>query len=243
MDGGSTDGSVELLSQFGGSQPKLYWTSERDKGQSDALNKALKLVDTEYFGWLNADDKYCPGMMEKLLRCARGSDSRPVGVYGDYLVIDAREQIRRWRRQPSFSYWDCLFGYLTVQNCGAIFRTDKVREAGGFDASLQFAMDYDLILKLGSKGEIRHVREYAGCFRLHEASKTSRLQEVCRSEIAILRKKWSGCSDYGLRWRYVLSKFRVAMRMAGQGCLWCRLPGYSERMTAGANATEWRSLV
>ena len=64
MDGGSTDGSVKVLAQFGGSHPKLCWTSEHDKGQSDALNKALKLVDTEYFGWLNADDKYCPGMME-----------------------------------------------------------------------------------------------------------------------------------------------------------------------------------
>jgi glycosyltransferase involved in cell wall biosynthesis len=227
IDGGSTDGSLEVLKQFGGSHAKFYWASGIDKGQSDALNKALELVDTEYFGWLNADDKYCQQMMDKLLDPRHEEEGRPVIIYGDYMVVDEHEHILRRRRQPTFSYWDCLFGYLTVQNCGALFRADKAREAGGFDLSLEFAMDYDLVLKLGLMGEVRHVREYAGCFRMHESSKTSRLQDVCGREIDALRRKHSGCSGFGLRWRYAVSKIKVAMRMIAQGCISCRLPGCS----------------
>jgi glycosyltransferase involved in cell wall biosynthesis len=220
IDGGSTDMSTDTLRKAALVNPGLVWRSESDRGQSDALNKALALVDTEYFGWLNADDLYEDGGIALLLE---GTAGLPAVVYGDYRVIDEHGKILRHRCQPSFSRWDCLYGYLTVQNCAALFRTDAVRAVGGFDVSLRFAMDYDLILRLATSGGVVHVHGYAGSFRIHGTSKTSSLTDVCVQETWQIRRKYSGRSDAALRWRWWMASFHVLLRMLWEGCLGCRL--------------------
>jgi GT2 family glycosyltransferase len=222
MDGGSTDGSVGLLQDFARSHPHLEWRSERDSGQSEALNKALARVNTPYFAWLNADDCLLPGKIGALLRATRLAPS-PTIVYGDYQVIDSDGALKKRRVQPSFNYWDCLYSYLTVQNCAALFQTDACRGSGGFDPNLQFCMDYDLVLRLAGQGPVRHVRDYIGCFRHHDASKTSRLQEVCALETERLRRHVSGRSSGTLRLRYWVGSMRVAARMLAEGCMGSRL--------------------
>jgi glycosyltransferase involved in cell wall biosynthesis len=222
MDGGSTDGCVEILREYSHSSGSLLWRSERDSGQSDALNKALELVNTQYFAWLNADDCFIPGTLPALVSATEALPS-PSIVYGDYQVIDSAGMTIKFRRQPSFNYWDCLYSYLTVQNCAALFRTDLCRAMGGFDRELVFCMDYDLILRLGRIGPVRHVREYVGCFRHHAGAKTSRLPRVCEVETERLRLKASGLSASGLRWRYWIAKMRVAGRMLMEGCIPSRM--------------------
>ena len=66
MDGGSTDGTVEILRHY---DDRLTWLSEKDKGQSDAINKAFKLTTGEIIGWLNSDDYYAPGALAATARC------------------------------------------------------------------------------------------------------------------------------------------------------------------------------
>jgi GT2 family glycosyltransferase len=226
MDGGSTDGSVEVMRSYARENRRLLWVSEKDSGQSGALNKALKLVDTNYFGWLNADDCYLPHGLGALIRTtALPTTDSPVVVYGDYKIIDSAGHVIKRRRQPSFNYWDCLYSYLTVQNCAAIFHTNACRASGGFDDSLRFCMDYDLILRLARAGRVEHVRQYIGCFRLHLGAKTSQMPQVCESETNAIRTAISGLSRSQLRWRYWARKLRVLSRMAVEGCLGSRLPG------------------
>jgi glycosyltransferase involved in cell wall biosynthesis len=223
IDGGSTDGTVPLLAKYETMHPKLVWRSERDGGQSHALNKALALVDTQFFGWLNADDCYIPEMIGPLIRAAKSTDPSSVSIaYGDYKVIDAEGNILWSRRQPSFNFLDCLYSYLTVQNGAAIFNADLFRKVGCFDESLKFCMDYDAILKLGKIGRVTHVREYIGLFRHHEAAKTATLQDVCSKETKALRLRYSNCSEQSLKLRHGISKARVAIRMARERCLWSR---------------------
>jgi GT2 family glycosyltransferase len=222
IDGGSQDGTVDVLRSMSKTTPNLIWTSERDAGQSDALNKALALVDTQYFGWLNADDCYLPGRIGTLLQQTKVTPV-PSIVYGDYQIIDKAGRLIKRRPQPSFNYSDCLYSYLTIQNCAAIFHTERCRSTGGFDRSLDFCMDYDLVLRMASDGPVRHVREYTGCFRHHEDAKTARLQRVCELETRNLRIKYSGRSARELQWRYWLGTVRVAGRMIAQGCIGARL--------------------
>jgi len=61
VDGGSTDGTVEFLG--GLNDPRLRWISERDAGQSDAVNKGMQRANGDVIGWLNSDDLYTSGAL------------------------------------------------------------------------------------------------------------------------------------------------------------------------------------
>ena len=225
MDGGSTDGSVEVLREWSKGRPWFSFESEKDGGQSDACRKALEKVETEYFFWLNADDVMCDGAIA-VLTGAIGEGDHPAIVYGDYLRIDGEGRVYARRRQPSFNAWDCLHGYITVQNAAAIFNAPMLRAAGGFDPSLRFVMDYDIVLKLGTTSTVRHVRQYCGAFRTHEGSKTMTIDGVCRDETRRLRIKYGVSANPVVSWaQNVAAKTRVVIRMAMQGCLGVRLEG------------------
>ena len=228
MDGGSTDGTVEALKAWAADHPWFAFVGEKDKGQADACRKALERVETEWFFWLNADDVMLLGALKVLAeeaeRARSGKEGPRVGiVYGDYLRIDGEGKVYAKRRQPSFDYWDCLHGYITVQNVAAIFNAPLLREAGGFDPSLRFVMDYDIILKLARRGEVRHVRTFCGAFRRHEASKTVTIDDVCRQETEALRVA-NGVTARPLLRRFLhgWAKLRVALRMLGEGILFER---------------------
>ena len=228
FDGGSTDDSVAILDKWARTHGNFHWVSRKDEGQADALNQALSHVTTRYFGWLNADDLYLAGGLDALYSAANtyfGNHGEfPAIVYGDYKVIDGRGSIIAHRPQPSFNRWDCLHGYLGIQNSAALFNTELLRQAGGFDKKWRFVMDYDVILKLSALGSVVHISRYCGAFRLHGASKTSVLDDVCRQETRLLR------SQNGVRsspWiAYLTHKYaltRVVCRMAREGCLAARL--------------------
>ena len=225
MDGGSTDGSVEVLREWANGRPWFEFVSEKDGGQADACAKALALVETEYFFWLNADDTMEDGALEALTG-AIGDGKRPAIVYGDYLRIDAEGRVYAKRRQPSFNYRDCLYGYITVQNAAAIFNTQMLRACGGFDTDLRFVMDYDIILKLAKVGEVRHVRKFCGAFRVHENSKTCTIDDVCQSETEKLRVLHGACGNRLMRnILHKAAKLRVALRMMREGILFERIRG------------------
>lgn len=224
MDGGSTDGTVACLKEWAADHPWFEFVSEKDNGQADACQKALARVDTEYFFWLNADDILCEGGLKALLDAVGEDGEHPAMVYGGYLRIDGEGKVYAKRRQPSYSYWDCLHGYLTVQNVSAIFNAPMLRAAGGFDASLRFVMDYDIILKLGKIGPVKHVKHFCGAFRVHAMSKTSTIDDVCQRETEELRTRYGVTTNMVLRRMLVkAAKCRVYARMFLQGCMKDRL--------------------
>lgn len=221
MDGASSDGTQDVLRDY---EKKycLAWRSEADQGQAHALSKALEQVSTEYFLWLNADDVLMPDALCRLSSVLEQSQACSI-IYGDYSKIDASGRMLAYRKQPTFHYWDCLYGYLTVHNGAALFSTSAVRAAGGFDIALKFAMDYDLVLKTARCGGVCYVPIHICGFRLHPAAKTSRILDVCRAETLLIRSRVSGKTGLSLRWRETLSKVRVAIRMLKEGCIPCRL--------------------
>lgn len=223
MDGGSTDGTVERLKEWAEAHSWFEFVSEKDNGQSDACQKALAKVDTEYFLWLNADDELMDGAVEKLLD-AIGEGEHPAIVYGDYVRIDGEGKVFAKRRQPTYNYWDCLHGYLFVQNAAAIFNTNLLRQCGGFDSSLRFVMDYDIILKLGKIGPVKHVKWFCGAFRVHATSKTTTIDDVCQRETEVLRTRYGVTMNPVLRkMAFRIAKSRVYWRMLLQGCMKDRL--------------------
>jgi glycosyltransferase involved in cell wall biosynthesis len=171
VDGGSTDGTVELLEAGEG----IRWISEPDKGLADALNKGIAMASGDWIGELNADDVYEPGA---LLAVGEALEGHPDAEWltGRCKIIDgAGQEIRR----PVTAYKDWLLDhyslslYLThnfISAPATFFRTDVLRELGGFDLRYRISVDYDLQLKFARRGDPVIVPRYLSNFRMAEGS-------------------------------------------------------------------------
>src|SRR5690349_15050321 len=93
IDGGSTDGSLDLL-RSEGRDPRVRWVSEKDRGQAHAINKGLALARGDVVGWLNTDDGYTPGAQAAVAeQFARHPSSQ--WLTGRYEIIDAEGRVMR----------------------------------------------------------------------------------------------------------------------------------------------------
>jgi glycosyltransferase involved in cell wall biosynthesis len=169
IDGGSTDGSVDVIRRY--ADRLAAWVSEKDAGQTDAVNKGFARAHGDILAWLNSDDVYRPDAVAEAVAFL---ETHPqVGmVYGDADFIDehgeaigrfpaAQTDLRRLQR-----------GYVHIPQQAAFWRADLWRKVGPLDPAFYFAMDYDLWVRLARVSQIRyHPRVWAG-FRLHGASKT-----------------------------------------------------------------------
>jgi glycosyltransferase involved in cell wall biosynthesis len=154
VDGGSTDGTVEILERTEG----LRWISEPDEGLADAVNKGIALATGDVVGELNADDAYCPGALAAV-GAAFAAHPEAEWVTGRCPIVGADgAEIRK----PVTAYKNALlrrysFGlYLThnfVSAPATFFRTDVLRELGGLDLRYRYSVDYDLQLKFARRGD------------------------------------------------------------------------------------------
>ncbi|HSE96378.1 MAG TPA: glycosyltransferase family 2 protein [Methylomirabilota bacterium] len=147
IDGGSTDGSVEIIRRYA---PWLaHWVSEPDRGQSDAVNKAWMRATGEILAYLNSDDLYPPGAVRAAVGhlCAHPE----VGVvYGAYTVIDERGAVLEPLRRPSA--WTPAMPMRGLPAHAMFFRRDVLARVGFLDIGLHFAMDADLCARLALAG-------------------------------------------------------------------------------------------
>lgn len=194
MDGGSTDGSVDILKSYG---EKISWVSEKDKSQSDAINKGLKKARGDIIAWLNSDDVYFEGAFLAIGRYfAQHADV--MWLFGRAIIIDQdSREIRRWVTRyknfflPRYSY-DSLLAQNYISQMAVFFRREAVNEIGYIDESLQFAMDYDYWLRMGAKYKPAYLPQYFGKFRLHNASKTIADSKLSFDSDFSTARKYSG---------------------------------------------------
>jgi glycosyltransferase involved in cell wall biosynthesis len=190
MDGGSTDGSVEIIRRYADqvaaqSRPvrcrgvAMHWVSEGDAGQTAAINAGLHRATGEILSYLNSDDLYVPGAFQRVVD-AFARDPAADFIYGDGEVID-RKGARQWEwlSRPydhavmtSYHFlWNDFTNYILQQ---ATFWRRRVRERiGDFDPTFHFAMDAEYWIRAGAAGlRLRHLPEKLGKFRMIEGTKS-----------------------------------------------------------------------
>ena len=170
VDGGSTDNSVEIIKKY---QDKInWWVSEKDKGQSHAINKGLQKVSGEIFTWINSDDVLMPG---SLIKVAGYFSSLPpdAGVIfgGTILFRDGKEIQTSWGyTDPSIERY--LAGMAFSQPSAFISKKYFDKAGSNVSEQLHYGMDYDVFCRLACVCRFVPVKDVLSKYRLHEASKS-----------------------------------------------------------------------
>jgi glycosyltransferase involved in cell wall biosynthesis len=195
IDGGSTDGSVEIIERY--EKYLAYWVSEKDNGQSDALNKGFSKATGYIIGWQNSDDIYLPSAFYKIAQLF-GMNHHTDIIYGNRLDINEKDRIIGESRFTRFSvivYW---YDGMLLSNQSAFWKKSLFSKIGMLDTRFHAVMDYEFFLRAGlKKSRFKHVPYYFGAIRRHSASKTSTIfgTPVQKKECTIIdsmygRKIW-----------------------------------------------------
>ena len=187
VDGGSTDGTVELLRAR--ADPSLIWSSEPDRGQTDAVNKGLRRASGDYVGWINADDAYA---VEGVLRAVEHLDAAPqtAAVYGFMEITDENGVVVRTYRPAAFNWRRYLWLGDYVPTTAIIFRRSLL-ERGLLDEHFRDAADYDFYLRLFRGKRVDRIGTPIVRFRYHADSKTARDPGLGQREALEIRQRWA----------------------------------------------------
>ncbi len=181
VDGGSTDGSLDIIQKY--AHQLAWWVSEKDQGQTDALNKGFARASGRILAWLNSDDTYQPGAVSAAVQFL--GEHPEVGlVYADANFID--EQGRRIGQFPAAQtdYRRLRQGYVHLPQQTAFFRADLWHQVGPLDPTFYFAMDYDLWVRIARLAPLRYLPGQVWAnFRLHASGKTIAADERCWPEM------------------------------------------------------------
>jgi glycosyltransferase involved in cell wall biosynthesis len=167
VDGGSTDGSVDLLKAADG----VSFTSEPDRGMTHAKNKGIERARGEIIGQINADDFYLPGALERVGR-AFAENPQALWATGSCLIVDENgEEIRRSiTAYKDFFLRHYDFRLHLVQNFvsdpSTFVRRDAFDQVGLYDEDYRYSMDYELFLRLGRRSAPVVVDKPLAAFRL-----------------------------------------------------------------------------
>ena len=214
VDGGSTDGSVEILRRWA---DKLKFASEKDRGQSHALNKGLALASGDVIVWVNSDDLLLPGALAIVADFWR---ARPGlrWAYGRALIIDEDD---REIRRPITAYKNLLmrkwsYDLLLLENYltqpAVFFTRELLAEAGRIDESLVFDMDYDLWLRFGRICRPQRIDADLAALRWIATCKTGGAFEQSLASANATSRKYS--AQIGKPWLGAINYYWYAKRTA-----------------------------
>ncbi|MEM5774474.1 MAG: glycosyltransferase family 2 protein, partial [Anaerolineaceae bacterium] len=189
IDGGSTDGSVEIIKKY---EHRLAgWVSEKDRGQTDALNKGFGMAHGDVLAWLNSDDTYQPGAVREAVGLLTANPHLGM-VYGDTNFIDENGAVRGKFPARQTDYARLQRGYVHIPQQASFFRGDLWRRVGPLDPDFYFAMDYDLWVRLAREAPLLYVPRLWANFRLHGDAKTITADDRCWPEMLRVHRRDGG---------------------------------------------------
>jgi len=186
FDAGSKDGTIETLKSY---KDQIKWVSEPDRGQTDAINKGLKVATGDIYCYLNSDDVFYAGALQAVVKTFEKEPSIRI-IYGDADHIDENDAVIEPYYNEKWSY-QRLLDICYICQPATFWRREITEEYGVFDDSLNFAMDYDYWLRIGSQEPIHYLKGFrlAGS-RMYSDNKTMAFRlPVHREILKVARRK------------------------------------------------------
>jgi glycosyltransferase involved in cell wall biosynthesis len=167
VDGASTDGSLDIIHRF--ADRLTWWVSEKDSGQSEAVNKGLRRARGEYLGWLNSDDIYLPGTVSAAVASFRSNPSAAL-VYGDALAIDADGRSLNLMRARQYSLVE-LMAFNIICQPAAFMRRSVVEKVNFLNPAYHLLMDNLLWISMARIAPLAYVPQTWAAARYHDQAK------------------------------------------------------------------------
>lgn len=198
IDGGSRDGSVELIEKY--ASKLFYWVSEPDKGQSDAIAKGFEKATGDVLAWLNSDDVLALNAVETAIDYLIRNPM--VGmVYGNRLAVNASGQILYYKRMFPVGA-NSVFVSMILGQESCFWRKNIYEEVGGINPSRNFAMDYELFSKFAQISTISYCGNLWAAFRIHDDSRTvNEYSTIGKMDVETIQREVWGKIPGRLRWQ------------------------------------------
>lgn len=206
VDGGSQDGTVDVIKKYEGRI--AWWVSEKDKGQTDAINKGFARAQGEVLAWLNSDDTYEPGAISAAVKYLQEHPEAGM-VYGDCNFISETGRVIGRFGSAQTDYRLLRQGYAHIPQQTMFFRADLWKQVGPLDPSFYFAMDYDLWTRLAARTELKYVPQTWANFRLHTTGKTIMADDRCWPEMVRVHYR-----DGGSFFSVIVAKYYIRKLIA-----------------------------
>jgi len=180
MDGGSTDGSVEVIKRY--ESQITYWQSQRDKGQADAINQGFARATGDILCWLNSDDIHLPGALQRIAKLLAPRLHEPALIYGGTLFFrDDADYAKAARSRKFDREFLGLQDYILQPS--SFWTAALWKACGPLDASLSFAFDWDWYLRAAKIIDLTPTENLLSGYRLHRNQKTGTGGDKRRAEI------------------------------------------------------------
>jgi glycosyltransferase involved in cell wall biosynthesis len=167
VDGASSDGSVEIIQGY--ADRLTWWVSEKDSGQSEAINKGLHRAKGEFVGWLNSDDMYLPGAVSAAVKVFQSHPGAGL-IYADALAIDTVGKPFNLMRARQYTLAD-LLAFNIICQPAVFMRKSVLEEVGYLDPSYHLLMDHLLWMRMAQKAPILYVQQIWAAARYHDQAK------------------------------------------------------------------------
>lgn len=201
MDGGSTDGTASIAAEYAS---RLTFVQEADRGQAHAINKGFARSKGDILAWINSDDTIEPGAIAHAVRALADTPDAAL-VYGNgYLINETGSERRRFPASEPFNLWKLLYvtDYVLQQTC--YFRRSALEAVDWLDESLHYALDWDLLMRLGRRQRFAFTPEYLGSLREYPEAKSFRGgKERLRELTDVMKRNGRFMSPPGI-WQYTL---------------------------------------
>lgn len=181
IDGGSSDNSVEIIKKY--EKHLHFWTSEKDNGQSDAINKGLKHANGDIINWLNSDDYYEPNALKKV--AAYFDDEKTLVVAGKSNIWKHNKISLQSPGTDIYSSIEKTIGFARIDQPETFFSKKAIDKMGFLNPNLHFVMDREWWIRyllLFGLENIKKTDEILVNFRIHGNSKTTNFQDAFMQE-------------------------------------------------------------